>query len=222
MTTDLSVLSGQVRVVRRRIDVEVGQARTVAERGQALTRQVMALEADRETAERVSAVLARIGAERDATARAQVEGLVTAGLRAIFDDNLSFHLVESVSRQTPQIDFMVRTHREDGSYYETDVLSARGGGLAAVCGLLLRVVVILLTRQISPEDAPNLLCLDETLAHLSSDRLESAGSFLRALVDRTGLQVLMVSHQEELAEAADTVYLFRLNGDGVTQSRRVK
>lgn len=220
--SDLAELAVRVRTVRRRIDTEVGRARTVVQRGQDLTRQIAVLEKDRETAERVSGVLGRIGAERDATARAQVEALVTAGLRAIFDENLSFHLVESTSRQTPQIDFVVRTHRADGSHYDTDVLAARGGGVAAVCGLLLRVVVILLTRQLQPEDAPALLCLDESLAHLSADRLEAAGAFLRALVDRTGLQILMVSHQDELADAADVVYSFRLDSDGVTQYRRVK
>jgi hypothetical protein len=32
----------------------------------------------------------------------------------------------------------------------------------------------------------------------------------------------MVSHQEELADAADAVYALRLDAQGVTQTRRVK
>jgi len=91
-----------------------------------------------------------------------------------------------------------------------------------VVGLLLRVVVVLLLRQVRPEESPPILCLDETLAHLSADRLDAAGAFLRTVVDRTGLQVLMVSHQEELADAADAVYALRLDAQGVTQTRRVK
>jgi DNA repair exonuclease SbcCD ATPase subunit len=57
---------------------------------------------------------------------------------------------------------------------------------------------------------------------LSRDHLNAAGDFLRTLVDRTGLQVLMVSHQEELAEAADAVYALRLDAQGVTQTRKVR
>ncbi len=219
---DIDALARRVGQRRRALDTEVGQARTVAERGQRLTRQVNDLVADQESAERVSGVLSRIGSERDAAAREQVEGLVTAGLRAIFAEDLSFHLVESTARQTPQIDFVVRTHLPDGAEYDTDVLSARGGGLAAVVGLMLRIVVILLTRQVRPEDAPPILVLDETLAMLSRDKLDAAGEFLRTLVDRTGLQVLMVSHQSELEDAADTVYALRLDAQGVSHVRRVK
>lgn len=218
----LEELSERATAARRRLDTEVGVARTIAERGQWLTRQVSDLVTALESAERVAGLLASIGSERDAAARSQVEGLVTAGLRAIFEEDLSFHLVESVSRRTPQIDFVVRTHLPDGVSYDTDVLSARGGGLAAVCGLLLRVVVILLLQQARPEESPPVLCLDETLAMLSRDRLEAAGEFLRLLVDRTGLQIIMVSHQEELTEAADTVYSLHLDGHGVTQTRRLK
>jgi len=219
---DLDLLTTRVRAHQQRLDTEVGMARAVAERGQVLTEQVSRLVSTQEVAERVSGVLARIGSDRDAAAREQVEGLVTAGLRAIFDEELSFHLVEVTTRQTPQVDFVVRTHLSDDTTYDTDVLSARGGGLAAVVGLLLRVVVILLLRQVRPEEAPPILCLDETLAMLSNDRLDAAGEFLRTLVDRTGLQILMVSHQEELSETADVVYALRLDASGVTQSRRVK
>jgi DNA repair exonuclease SbcCD ATPase subunit len=221
--TDLTALALRVRSVRQRLDVEVGAARTVAQHGQRLTAQISELVANQETAERVSGVLSRIGSDRDAAAREQVEGLVTAGLRAVFEEDLSFHLIEVSTRQTPQIDFVVRTHvHGSAESFDTDVLSARGGGLAAVVGLLLRVVVVLLLRQVRFEESPPILCLDETLAMLSRDHLNAAGDFLRTLVDRTGLQVLMVSHQEELAEAADAVYALRLDAQGVTQTRRIR
>jgi DNA repair exonuclease SbcCD ATPase subunit len=213
--TSLEELSASVRSVRERLSVRVGEATTLARRGQALEREVAELAAVRETADRVSGVLAAIGSERDAAARAQVEALVTAGLTAIFEENLSFHLIESVSRQTPQIDFVVRTHLPDGQTFDTDVLAARGGGLAAVVGLLLRVVLILLTRAAGGK-APDVLVLDETLAMLSRDYLEAAGQFLRTLVDSTGLQIIMVTHQPELMEFADVSYRLRLSDEGTT------
>lgn len=211
----LTDLTTQVRETRRTLSVRVGEATALATRGRALEQEVAVLAAQRATADRVSGVLATIGSERDAAARAHIEGLVTAGLRAIFEENLSFHLVESTTRQTPQIDFVVRTHLPDGSSFETDVMAARGGGLAAVVGLLLRVVLILLTRA-SGGKAPDLLVLDETLAHLSREYLEAAGQFLRTLVDSTGLQLVMVTHQPELVEFADVSYRLRLGPDGTT------
>jgi DNA repair exonuclease SbcCD ATPase subunit len=213
--TSVAEISDAVRAMRQRLSVRVGEAQVLAKRGQELVNEVTVLADERATADRVSGVLSKIGSERDAAARAQVEGLVTSGLQAIFEENLSFHLVESTSRQTPQIDFVVRTHLPDGSSFETDVMNARGGGLAAVVGLLLRVVLILLTRA-SGKKAPDVLVLDETLAHLSREYLDAAGQFLRTLCDSTGLQLIIVTHQQELVEFADVSYRLRLDANGRT------
>jgi DNA repair exonuclease SbcCD ATPase subunit len=211
----LAELSAELRQVRQSLNVRQGEAAALARQYRELEVEIAQLAATRAAADRVSGVLASIGSERDAAARTQIEALVTSGLQAIFEENLSFHLIESTARQTPQIDFVVKTHLPDGSSFDTDVLSARGGGLAAVVGLLLRVVLILLTRA-SGKKAPDLLVLDETLAHLSREYLDAAGQFLRTLVDSTGLQLLMVTHQHELVEFADVVYRLRLDSEGRT------
>jgi DNA repair exonuclease SbcCD ATPase subunit len=217
--TELEDLAQRLRAWRSALDTETGAARVVLTRGQELAQRQCELAELREQLDRVAGVLTRIGAERDATMRNQIEALVSAGLQAIFTEKLTFHLVESISRGTSQIDFCVKTHLADGSSYTTDVLSARGGGLAATVGLLLRVVVLLLSRQTYPESTPDILVLDETLAMLSSDRLEAAGVFLRSLVENTGLQIILVTHQEELAEAADITYRLSLV-DGITRVKK--
>lgn len=221
---ELADLRTRVSQALSELHTEVGQARALAERGNRLQVDVDRLFSDRETAERVSGVLGKLAAERDATARAQVESLVTAGLTAVFGDGgeqLSFHLVESTLRNSTNIDFIVRTTKPDGEVIETDVMSARGGGVAAVIGMLLRVVLILLTRQ-TGQPVSDTLVLDETLAMLSADRLEAASAFLRTLVDSAGLQVIMVTHQDPLTEAADVVHRLRLDPDGVTRVQRVQ
>jgi DNA repair exonuclease SbcCD ATPase subunit len=222
--SELDDLRSRVTRVMQELHSEAGEARALANRGRALSDAVTDLTQDRETAERVAGVLSKLADERDAAAREQVESLVTAGLQAIFGEGgeaLSFHLVQSTQRNAAHVEFVVRTTLEDGSQFDTDVLSARGGGLAAVVGLLLRVVLILLTRQ-TGQKISDVLVLDETLAHLSADRLEAAGAFLRTLVDSTGLQVIMVTHQTELEEGADVIHRLALNGDGVTKAVRVR
>jgi len=219
---ELAELRQRVNVTMRDLHTEAGQARELAQRGELLTAEVAKFGLDRETADRVSGVLSKLASDRDQAARTQVESLVTAGLQAIFGDGgevLSFHLVESTLRSTTNIDFEVHTTKPDGSVIETDVLSARGGGVAAVIGMLLRVVLILLTRQ-TGQKVSSTLVLDETLSHLSVDRLEAASAFLRTLVDSAGLQIVMVTHQEELVGSADVVHRLNLNPDGITQVRR--
>lgn len=220
---ELSQLHRQVDECRRELHTEVGVARALAERGQQLEGEVAHQAELRQTAERVSGVLGKLAADRDAAAREQVEALVTAGLAAIFGDGgeqLSFHLIESTQRNSAYIEFVVRTTKPDGEVIETDVLSARGGGVAAVIGVLLRVVLILLTRQ-TGQPISSTLVLDESLAMLSADRLEAASAFLRTLADSAGLQVIMVTHQTELTESADSVFRLALGPDGVTRVQQV-
>lgn len=220
---ELADLRRQVSQTMSVLHTEVGEARSLAARGQELERVVGELLTSRETAERVSGVLGKMAAEKDAAARSMVENLVTAGLTAIFGDGgeqLSFHLVESTLRNTTNIDFFVRTTKPDGEVIETDVLSARGGGVAAVIGMLMRVVLMLLTRE-TGQKVSSTIVLDETLAMLSADRLEAASAFLRTLVDSAHLQVIMVTHQSELTESADVVHRLALDPNGVTRVTRV-
>lgn len=209
---------------RQELLTEAGLARALVLRGQQLESEVAELSTRRLTAERVAGVLSKLAEERDSEARSQVESLVTAGLNAIFGDTgecLSFHLVESTQRNSSHIDFFVRTTKPDGESFETDVLSARGGGVAAVIGVLLRVVLILLTRQ-TGQPVSSTLVLDESLAMLSSDRLEAASAFLRTLADSASLQVVMVTHQTELTESADSVFRLFLDVGGVSHVQRVR
>lgn len=67
----------------------------------------------------------------------------------------------------------------------------------------------------NPRDA-SLLVLDETFAHVSSDYLEPLGQFLREVVDKTGVQIIMVTHQQEFANFADKVYNFSTVANGET------
>lgn len=226
MTPDeqLAELRPRVRRVVSALHEEAGEVRALALRGKELTGRVDVALRDKETAERVSGVLSTLADEKDAAARTQVESLVTAGLQAIFGDGgeqLSFHMVKSTVRNATSIEFEVHTTKPDGEVVVTDVLSARGGGVAAVIGVLLRVVLILLTRE-TGQRVSDVLVLDESLAHLSEDRLEAAGEFLRTLVEHAHLQILMVTHQSELEDSADTVYRLALNADGVTKATRVR
>lgn len=220
---DVAELRRQVSGRMAALHTEMGQARALADRGDALTAEVEKLGVDRETAARVSGVLSKLASERDQAAREQVESLVSAGLNAVFGESgeaLSFHLVESTLRNATNVDFMVRTTKPDGEVIDTDVLSARGGGVAAMIGVLLRVVLILLTRQ-TGQPVSSTLVLDESLAMLSEDRLGAASAFLRTLVDSVGIQVIMVTHQSELTESADIVQRLSLDSDGVTRVARV-
>lgn len=207
---ELTALTDRLRRTRRTLDRQVGEAKSVAATGKRVQAEIAHLRTQVDLHERAAAVLASIADERQNTLQTQIETIVTHGLRTVFDEDLSFHLVASKQRNTPVIDFVVRSHIGE-QVLDTDVLGARGGGLAAIVGILLRVVVLLL----SPDTAP-LLALDETAAHVSAEYLPRLAAFLRGLVERTDLQLVMVTHHSEaFAELADVVHRFEAR-DGIT------
>jgi len=212
---NLTSCQDRLRRARRALDRQVGEASALARAGQQLQTDIADLTRQVDDHTRAAAVLTSIGEQRQAAAQATIETLVTKGLQSIFGDDLSFHLVPVVRGNRPEVDFVVRSTL-DGAAVDTPVMDARGGGLAATVGFLLRLVVLLL----SPHRQDTVLFLDETFAHVSAEYEPRLAEFLRELVDKTGVQVIMVTHSDAYAELADTRYRFQLV-DGITRVEAV-
>jgi DNA repair ATPase RecN len=189
------------------------EARVTLARAQEVRAEITQLQAEIANLDKSAILLNSLGEERQLKAQDTIEQLVTRGLQQIFDDTLSFHIVQSVKAKAANVEFIVRTTLADGGIVDTPVMDARGGGLAATIGFLLRVVILLLKNG---RDKDNILILDETFAHVSDEYLEGVGEFLRELVDKTGIQIVMVTHQPAFADYADAVYRFTVV-DGKTK-----
>jgi ABC-type uncharacterized transport system YnjBCD ATPase subunit len=208
----MTILDQRLTRARRTLERQRGEAYALASRGKSLLAEIAGLNQVIELHEKAAHVLTAIGEQRQDQAQRQIELLVTQGLQTIFDDSLTFHLVPGVRAKTPVVDFVVRSSMDDGTTVETDVMTARGGGLAATVGFLLRLVILLLSRQ----RQDTVLFLDETFAHVSADYVPNLIEFLKDLVAKTGVQIVMVTHDDSFTDAADTVYRFTLV-NGVTQ-----
>lgn len=206
----LQELDRRLRAVKSKLDRQLGeldylQASVVQYEG-----LITELSEEIETFSQVSIILNSVGELQQVGLQQKIESLVTKGLKTIFADNLSFHVVQTTKGASQSVDFVVRTELEDGSHIDTPVLEARGGGVAATVGFLLRLVILLL----SPRTKKNpVLFLDETFAHLSKDRADSMANFLREVVDKTNVQIVMVTHDEAFAEVADRAYRLSLKDD---------
>lgn len=211
MSPDLDSLSLRARRHRRTLDERQGEMRATLLRGKDLKSEIEDLSEAAETLDRVTALLNSMGEDQQFKAQQTIEELVTRGLHTIFDDTLSFHIVQTVKGKSVVVDFILRTTLAR-TVIDTPVMDARGGGVAATIGFLLRLVVLLLSKGTRSE---NILVLDETFAHVSAEYLPAVGEFLQEVKDKTGIQILMVTHQPELAEFADRVYRFSTD-DGKT------
>lgn len=210
---DLSELGTRITAKRWELTALSGEAKVVLTSAHRIKAEIEELQETILTMDKSGIVLNSIGEERQLKAQDTIEQLVTTGLQQIFDDTLSFHIIQSVKAKAASVEFVVRTTLVGGGVVDTPVMDARGGGLAATIGFLLRVVILLLKNG---KDRDNILILDETFAHVSDEYLEGVGEFLRQLVDTTGIQIVMVTHQPVFGEYADAVYRFTAV-DGKTQ-----
>ena len=132
-------------------------------------------------------------------------------------EKLSYHISEITSLalntvfQDPYAltaEFVQRRNKTECDLYfvrddeKVDPLSASGGGAVDVAAFALRVASWSMQRPRSR----NTLILDEPFRYLSSNLLPLAGEMLKEISEKLKLQIIMVSHCEELIEAADKTF----------------
>ena len=211
MNSNLAEISKRVRDLRRVVDRRIAEARVIANTGKQLKQEIELASNDVDLYKKVAITLASIGENRQAAAQKTIEELVTRGLNSIFGEELSFHVIQTQRGNTPEVKFVVKS-LINGKPMETSVMDARGGGLAAVVGFLLRLVVLLLNKDVKEP----VLILDESFSHVSAEYERPLAEFIKELIDKTKVQIIMVTHSDAFNEFADKRYKFKLV-KGVTQ-----
>lgn len=148
-------------------------------------------------------------------ARQQVEYMVTQALQLVFGPELEFKVEMVQRRGHPEAEFYV-VSRYGGLEVKNRPQDARGGGVVDVISLALRVALLETARP--PLAGP--LLLDEPGKHLSEEFAPNVAVFLKTLAESFQRQVLMVTHNQHLAESADLAYAVELR-DGHSVLRRL-
>lgn len=193
--TSLDDIEIGLKALTSDLERERGVVQAVFERGQKAAQLAEQAQQQATVFEQASMFLGQFADARQAQVIETIQNITSMGLSQIFDEPMELKIEQVVRARRVEMDIKVRTGN-----LETPILEARGGGLAAVAGFLLRVSVLLLTPG-----ARKLIILDEVFAMLSEDYLERTAYFLKELCDKTGLQLILVTHQTEFAEAADRV-----------------
>jgi len=122
--------------------------------------------------------------------------LATSGLRHIIDDQeLAFAIRQELKYNRLSMRFAIE---HDG--IEGNPMSSFGGGAVLVASLILRLAVMARMRM------GNLLLLDETMFALANKYVPAAAEFMRQLTEKTGVNILMVTHNEEFMSNAHVAY----------------
>lgn len=204
-------LAERVRLARYAYERRAGAARQLAQDGQRLEAEVRRLQDGVEQHAQVNVLLTGLSEQAQAQAQEQLEQLVTRGLQVVFGSELSFHVVQSVKAGQVNTDFVIRSTFGDLKV-DTPVMEARGGGMAAVVGFMVRLVVLLLSPG-----ARKVLFLDETFSHVSREYEPRVAEFIKEVTERAGVQVFLVTHSDAYDDAADARYRMKPGKNGMAE-----
>ena len=134
---------------------------------------------------------------------------------------LSYHISEITSLALNTIfpepyaleaDFVQRRNKTECDLFfvrndeRVDPLSASGGGAVDVAAFALRVASWSMQRPKSR----NTLILDEPLKFISLDLLPLASEMLQQISKKLNLQIIMITHSEELVKCANRIFTVKI------------
>jgi DNA repair exonuclease SbcCD ATPase subunit len=155
--------------------------------------------------EKAREVIRQVGLVTQQQLQVHISDIVSLALEAVFPNPYSF-----------QVDFIQRRNKtECDLLFDKDgekihPLTASGGGAVDVASFALRVA----SWSMAMPHSRNTLILDEPFRYLSADLLPQAGEMIKQLSEELGLQIIMVTHSEELMDCADKTFM-------VSQKRQV-
>lgn len=154
-------------------------------------------------------VLKQVAEICEVSSKTFIEKVIDHGLRVIFDETDKFNVrLETKARAV----YAYMTLGEGGT---ASIMDSRGGGYVDIISVLTVLVLILQQK----ENMRRFIVLDEAFAEVGTEHLEKVGKFLRFLVEKLGMTILLVTHSEELASAATLVYDVEMR-DGDTKLKR--
>ncbi|NBR00842.1 MAG: hypothetical protein EBT97_10405 [Actinobacteria bacterium] len=178
--------------------------------------EVSRLEGEEEVADLAGGVLRTLIDDEVTLSVKAVEDLLTDGLRAVFEDqDLSVRADVDVQRGKVSVDLVTVQRQSDGTVTEGLSREAFGGAVTTVQSVLLRTIVIV-RRGMRP-----VLFLDESLPAFDANYVGNMGAFLRSLCAKLDMDILLVSHNPAMVEAADHAYRI-VKTDGRATFRRLR
>ena len=145
-----------------------------------------------------------------------VERLLSEGLQAVFtDQDLRVKADVDVQRGKVAVNLVTCQKSPDGTDVEGVGNDAFGGAVTTVQSVLLRVIIVL-RRGLRA-----VFFLDEALPAFDGNYVANMAEFLRTLCARLGMDILLVSHNPALVEAADKAYrIKKTNGSARFEETR--
>jgi DNA repair exonuclease SbcCD ATPase subunit len=214
---DLNALKKALEELKAVYHRQRGEQAKILEEEKAQRERLAQVKDEGECLEQVRLLLLEAARHAREQGRRQVEYLVSQALQFVFGGDVEFKVEVEEKRDRPEAEFYVCSTYGGNYRVETTPQDARGGGVVDVISLALRLALLHAFRP--PVGGPAVL--DEPGKHVSEEYAPQLARFLKSFSQSLGRQVIMVSHNQHLADTADIAYLVEMQ-QGASRVRRIR
>ena len=202
MTATLARIEVGLTDLRSRYQQAAGQLALLESQKQSTIKNLASAKNDIDVWTQVQALFGKVSEFAREQLKQKIQDTVTAALQAVFErDDISFEIEIRTINNQPAASWQVVSLYGDTAV-SGDPESSRGGGISDVVSLALRLALLELSRP-RPQGA---IMLDEVGKHISRNFAPNVAQFLKQYAQKTGRQVLLITHDPNLAEVADVSY----------------
>lgn len=217
MSGSVHSLKGALDNVKAIYNQQLGEQKNLLLEVSAKERRLEEVRDESHCLEKVRLLLVEAAKHAREQGRQQVEFLVSQALQFVFEADMGFKVVVEEKRDRPEAEFYVCSTYGGEQQVETSPQDARGGGVVDVISLALRLALLHAFRP--PVGGP--VILDEPGKHVSEEFSPQLAQFLKSFSQSLDRQIVMISHNQHLADRADLAYLVEMR-QGVSRIRRIR
>jgi len=165
--------------------------------------------------EKVQMLFAKVSEYAREQLKARIEETVTAALVTVFGEGYAFRINLRTIGGQPTAEWQVISQYGDFEVAASPE-DSRGGGIVDIVSIALRLAMLELIR-------PKLggpIIFDEAAKMVSREYLPNLAYFFKQYAAKTGKQIVLITHAEQLAEAADMSYMVTLK-DGESEVKAI-
>ena len=161
--------------------------------------------------EEARAIFTRLSKQLQTEAKKHIENLVTLAVQAVFDNRYSYHLVYEEKRGVMTCTPTVKIGNEEYIPKEDE-----GGGMQDIIGFIQKIVL----WSIQVPRSRNFILLDEPFRFCGELTLKAL-QIVQKLSQKLNLQILIITHEPEIANACDRVWEVK-NPKNKSNVKRIK
>jgi len=191
----------EIKEYSKKLEQSIGKKNSILSQLENRKKEKQSLEKLRSSLEIAQVFIQKVAKDTQQNLKFHIEDIVQLAIDSCFPGEYNF-----------QVNFEIKRGQTEASLVfmkngiPVDPVDASGGGVVDLAAFALRIAVWSLGKT------ERIIILDEPVRFLSRNLHHSAGEILKKLSEKLELQIIMVTHNQEMEDVSDKVFIVKKEG----------